>query len=166
MMPPTPLTTDLVLLGGGHSHALVLRKWGMNPLPGVRLTLITDLVDTPYSGMLPSHLAGDYNFDEAHIDLRPLTRFAKARLVMDRAVGLDLAHQRVICASHPPIAFDALSINTGITPATLPIHSFATPSTCASASPRGTSSAHDPPSAAPRVEKSEGRAVTANPSRR
>ncbi len=121
MMPPTPLTTDLVLLGGGHSHALVLRKWGMNPLPGVRLTLITDLVDTPYSGMLPSHLAGVYNFDEAHIDLRPLTRFAKARLVMDRAVGLDLAHQRVICANHPPIAFDALSINTGITPATLTV---------------------------------------------
>lgn len=121
MMPATPLTTDLVLLGGGHSHALVLRKWGMNPLPGVRLTLITDLVDTPYSGMLPSHVAGVYDFDEAHIDLRPLTRFANCRLVMDRAVGLDLANQRVLCAHHPPIAFDVLSINTGSTPATFTV---------------------------------------------
>ena len=120
-MTPTPLATDLVLLGGGHSHALVLRKWGMNPLPGVRLTLITDLVDTPYSGMLPSHVAGVYNFDEAHIDLRPLARFANCRLVMDRAVGLDLTHQRVLCDHHPPIAFDALSINTGITPAALSV---------------------------------------------
>lgn len=42
-----------------------------------------------------------------------------------------------------------------LTPRPLPIHSFATPSTCASASPRGTSSAHDQP-CAPRVEKSEG----------
>lgn len=102
MLPPTPLSTDLVLLGGGHTHALVLRKWGMAPLPGVRLTLITDLADTPYSGMLPSHVAGVYNFDEAHIDLRPLTRFANCRLVMDRAIGLDLANQRVLCANHPP----------------------------------------------------------------
>lgn len=118
MLPPTPLSTDLVLLGGGHTHALVLRKWGMNPLPNVRLTLITDLADTPYSGMLPSHVAGVYDFDEAHIDLRPLTRFAHCRLVMDRAIGLDLANQRVLCANHPPIAFDVLSIDTGSTPQT------------------------------------------------
>ena len=118
MLPPTPLSTDLVLLGGGHSHALVLRKWGMAPLPGVRLTLITDLVDTPYSGMLPSHVAGVYDFDQAHIDLRPLTRFANGRLVMDRVVGLDLAKRRVLCAHHPPIAFDVLSIDTGSTPQT------------------------------------------------
>jgi selenide, water dikinase len=119
MHPPTPLSTDLVLIGGGHTHALVLRKWGMNPLPSVRLTLITDLVDTPYSGMLPSHVAGVYSFDEAHIDLRPLTRFAHCRLVMARAVGLDVANQQVLCANHPPIAFDVLSIDTGSTPGTV-----------------------------------------------
>jgi len=35
-----PLTRDLVLVGGGHSHALLLRRWGMDKLPGTRLTLI------------------------------------------------------------------------------------------------------------------------------
>ncbi|PZU96890.1 MAG: bifunctional NADH dehydrogenase FAD-containing subunit/selenide, water dikinase SelD, partial [Leptolyngbya sp.] len=122
MMQTEPtIATDVLLLGGGHTHALVLRRWGMAPMPGVRLTLLSDLVDTPYSGMLPSYVAGRYSFDEAHIDLRPLTRFAQCHLVVDRAVGLDLAQQRVLCANHPPLAYDVLSIDTGSTPATLSV---------------------------------------------
>ena len=117
MRPISAITQDLVLIGGGHSHAIALRQFGMNPIPGVRLTLITDVTDTPYSGMLPGYVAGLYGFDECHIDLRPLANFAGARLVVDRAVELDLAHNRVICANRPAIAFDLLAIDIGSTPA-------------------------------------------------
>jgi selenide,water dikinase len=121
MQPETPISTDVVLIGGGHTHAIVLRKLGMVRLPGVRLTLITNLVDTPYSGMLPCHVSGRYSFDESHIDLRPLTRFANCRLYMDRAIGLDMERREVICANHPPVSFDVLSIDTGSTPATVKV---------------------------------------------
>ncbi len=117
MQPTAPINQDLVLVGGGHSHALVLRKMGMSPWPAdVRLTLITNLADTPYSGMLPCHISGLYDFDTAHIDLRPLTRFANCRLIMDEMVGLDSAKQKILCRSHPPIAYDTLSIDIGSTP--------------------------------------------------
>ncbi|MEM9817859.1 MAG: selenide, water dikinase SelD [Cyanobacteria bacterium P01_D01_bin.6] len=119
MRPARPIAKDLVLVGGGHTHAIVLRKLGMQPLSGVRLTLITNLVDTPYSGMLPCHISGLYDFDASHIDLRPLTRFANCQLMMDRAVAIDVDNQQVICAHHPPVAFDVLSIDTGSTPATV-----------------------------------------------
>ncbi len=115
------MTQDLVLIGGGHSHAIALRMWGMNPLPGVRITLISDVTHTPYSGMLPGHIAGFYNYDQSHIDLRPLANFAGAQFYCDRAVGLDLANNRVICANRPPVAFDILSIDIGSTPATLSV---------------------------------------------
>lgn len=110
------MSQDLVLVGGGHSHAILLRRWGAAPLPGVRLTLISDATRTPYSGMLPGYVAGFYPEEACHIDLLALAEFAGARLMIDRAMGLDLANQRVLCVHHPGISFDILSIDIGSTP--------------------------------------------------
>ena len=116
-----PIVKDLVLVGGGHSHAIVLRMFGMKPLPGVRITLITEASDTPYSGMLPGHIAGFYTHDECHIDLRSLASFAQAQIYIDRVTGLDLTNKKVLCANRPPVAFDLLSIDIGSTPAKISV---------------------------------------------
>jgi pyridine nucleotide-disulfide oxidoreductase family protein len=116
-----PIVKDLVLIGGGHSHALVLRMFGRKPLPGVSLTLITPAFDTPYSGMLPGHIAGFYSHDECHIDLRRLAKFAHAQLYIDQAVDLDLNNHKVICANRPTVDFDLVSVDIGSTPATISV---------------------------------------------
>lgn len=113
-----PVIKDVVLVGAGHAHVNVLRMFGMKPIPGLRFTLITREVHTPYSGMLPGVVAGLYDYDQAHIDTGPLARFAGARLYQDEVVGLDVAGRRVLCRHRPPVPYDVLSINTGSTPNT------------------------------------------------
>lgn len=37
-----------MLVGGGHAHVQVLKRFAMRPVPGLRLTLVTPDVQTPY----------------------------------------------------------------------------------------------------------------------
>ena len=111
-----PVVKDLVLIGGGHTHVFILKMMGMNKLPGVRVTLVAKEVSTPYSGMLPGHVAGHYTWDECHVDLRPLCTFAGHRLIHDEATSIDTVNKRVVLRGRPPIPYDALSIDIGITP--------------------------------------------------
>ncbi len=114
--PPAPVATDIVLVGGGHSHVAVLKRFGMRPAAGVRLTLISRDLLTPYSGMLPGLVAGHYLPEQAYIDLRKLSRFANARVIHAPATRLDLDRRQVFAAGRPPIGFDLLSLDVGSQP--------------------------------------------------
>ena len=117
MAPSSPIRTDIVLVGGGHAHVFVLRMFGMRPEPGVRLTLVAKELEAPYSGMLPGLIAGHYRHEECHIDLTRLAQFAGARLIGGEAEGIDRASSRIILRDGSALAYDILSVNVGITPA-------------------------------------------------
>lgn len=116
-MQELPLTRDLVLIGGGHTHALILKRWGMKPLPGVRVTVINPGAIAAYSGMLPGFVAGHYQRQDLELDLLRLARFAGARAVLGRATGIDRAAKLIHVEGRPPIAYDVASIDIGITSA-------------------------------------------------
>lgn len=112
---PLPLTQDLVLIGGGHTHALLLRKWLMKPLPGVRLTLINPGPTAPYSGMLPGFVAGHYTRDQLDIDLVRLAVASNARLILGSVTGIDLSTGTIQTDTHADVGFDIASVDVGIT---------------------------------------------------
>jgi selenide,water dikinase len=108
----------IVLLGGGHSHVEVLRRLGLAPIAGVELVLVSPHRWTPYSGMLPGLVAGHYTFEDAHIDLERVARFAGARFLPTIATGLDPAASAVTLADGTILECDFVSLDVGSTPAT------------------------------------------------
>lgn len=112
----SPTVKHLVLIGGGHSHLAVLKQFGMKPVPGLSLTLISKDIETPYSGSLPGFISGSYNFDEMHIDLRPLAQFAGARIIRSTVKRIDFEKKLVHLGDRPAIEFDLISLNIGSRP--------------------------------------------------
>jgi selenide, water dikinase len=110
---PAPNRLHLVLAGGGHSHLAVLKRFGMQPTPGLKLTLVTRSTYAPYSGMLPGLIAGHYDYDACHIDLRRLARFTNADFVQAEVSSLDAVNRYLHLHGRPALHYDLLSLNTG-----------------------------------------------------
>lgn len=111
-----PILRDIVLVGGGHSHVGVLKRFGMRSIPCVRVTLICTDTHTPYTGILPGYVAGHHEYDAVHIDLSRLAVLAGVGPYRDKAIGLDCTNREVPCRSRPPASSDVLSINIGSAP--------------------------------------------------
>ncbi|WP_052388823.1 selenide, water dikinase SelD [Belnapia moabensis] len=111
---------ELLLVGGGHAHLGLLRSLAMRPVPGLRVTLVADELAPVYSGMLPGLVAGLYAPEECRVEVPRLALAAGARLVHDRATGLRPAARRLLCARHPPLRYDWLSIDIGSVARPLP----------------------------------------------
>ena len=107
----------VLLVGGGHSHVEVLRRFARKPDPDIELTLVSPGATTPYSGMLPGTIAGHYTNEQASIALGPLTHWAGARFVRGEVVALDLHTRTVKLAAGGFRAFDLVSLDVGSSPA-------------------------------------------------
>jgi len=105
----------LILAGGGHSHALLLRLWAMQPRrkPNAWITVVSRGSTALYSGMVPGLVAGLYSRDECAIDLRRLADQAGVSFVQAEIIGLDLGQRQLLLAGRPPLRFDWLSLDVG-----------------------------------------------------
>ena len=89
---------QLVLAGGGHSHALVLRHWAMGHWrlpPTTAVTLVSRSSTSLYSGLIPAVLADQTHPGTCAIDLRRLCGAAGVSFVQAEITGLDLKRQQL-----------------------------------------------------------------------
>jgi selenide,water dikinase len=112
-----PIAKRVVLVGAGNAHLVLLRRWGMRPLPGVAVTLVNEAAVIPYSAMVPAHIAHDYTADEITIDLVRLCQAVRVRFVPERVTGIEPDARQVSFAARPPLGYDVLSLGLGSIPA-------------------------------------------------
>ena len=120
----------IVLIGGGHAHVKIIKSYGELPFRsqvesnGISLTLITNTLQTPYSGMLPGFVSGHYFHSDIHIDLQRLCKYGGFTLIHNSAVGVTYNEESgggtVLLENGEPVPYDVLSIDVGSSPGGLP----------------------------------------------
>ena len=104
---------DLLLIGAGHAHLGVLRRWAMVERPPGRIALLSAGPVAWYSGMLPGLLAGRHNADDCQVELQALCRAAKVELIISPVEGLSAAQQQVQLGDGRTLEASWLSLNVG-----------------------------------------------------
>ena len=111
----------LLLAGGGHSHALLLRAWSMGRwrLPAhTAVTLVSRCSTTLYSGMVPALIAGAAAYPDCTIDLRRLCAAAGVSFVQGEIEAVDVTNRQLQLSAaagvqRPSLGWDWLSLDVG-----------------------------------------------------
>ncbi len=103
----------LVLVGGGHSHALVLDALAKEPLVGVEVHLVVDRAVAVYSGMVPGVVAGQYRRREVELDVAALARRAGVELHREPMVGVDPKARQIALPGDKTLSYDLASLDIG-----------------------------------------------------
>ena len=105
----------LVLIGGGHTHALLLKYWCMKPSmrPNGLISLINENRDSLYSGMIPGLIAQVYKYEDINIDLQSLADRSGVSFIQAKVTGVNVTNQYVSLSNRASIPFKYLSLNVG-----------------------------------------------------
>lgn len=111
-----PIDRRVILVGAGNAHLVFVRRWMMQPVSGVSVTLVNDAATVPYSAMTPGLIAGEYKPDDVAIDLVQLCARADVRLIAEPVIAVDSAAQTIQFANRPAVEYEIASLGLGAVP--------------------------------------------------
>ena len=81
----------LVLIGGGHSNVLLIKKWLMctKLMPEIPVSIISRDSHLVYSAMFPSVLSKSISLEESLIDIKSLAKNAKVSFIEEEVKDID-----------------------------------------------------------------------------
>lgn len=106
---------NLVLVGGGYAHLIVLKRLLRRCPAGVNLTLVSPFERQVCAGMVPAMIAGRQSLNTIQIDLKALVTKAGGQFLPGRALEVALPNQ-LRCDTGDELAFDVISFDIGSLP--------------------------------------------------
>lgn len=107
---------EVLLLGSGHANIQVLHHLATLDRSTFHLTLISESWLSPYSGMIPSYLAGVYEFNELQFDLSQICHRLGHDFVKATVSSINGTEKRVVTSDGKKWPYDICSINLGCRP--------------------------------------------------
>ncbi len=104
---------DLVLVGGGHAHMMILENISEFVNKGVTVTVIGPSEYHYYSGMGPGMLGGTYMPSDIRFATKEVVEYQGGIFIKDRVSRIDPDEKQVYTDSGREIRYDLLSFNAG-----------------------------------------------------
>lgn len=105
----------LVLIGGGHTNVLLMRKWLMYPklMPEIPISIISRDTHLVYSAMFPSVISRSISLDDSLIDIKSLARNAQVSFIKSEVTNIDFQLKKIFLKNRPSIGYSKLVLNYG-----------------------------------------------------
>ena len=105
----------LVLIGGGHTNVLLIKKWLMNPelIPEIPVSIISRDSYLVYSAMFPSVISKSISLEESLIDIKSLAKNAKVSFIEEEVNDIDFNLKKIVLSNRPSVNFSKLVLNYG-----------------------------------------------------
>ncbi len=105
----------LVLIGGGHTNVLLMRKWLMYPklMPEIPISIISRDTDLVYSAMFPSVISKSISLEDSLIDIRTLAKKARISFIKNEVTNIDFHLKKISLKNRPSIDYSKLVLNYG-----------------------------------------------------
>ncbi len=105
----------LVLVGGGHTNALLMKNWLMKPnlMPDVPITIISRDSCLVYSSMYPSVISRSIGLKQSLIDISYLASSAKISFIKAAVKDIQFNNQKIIFNNRPPLEYSKIILNCG-----------------------------------------------------
>ncbi len=105
----------LVLVGGGHTNALLMKNWLMKPnlMPDVPITIISRDSSLVYSSMYPSVISRSIRLKQSLIDISSLASSSKISFIKSEVKDIQFNNQKIILNNRPPLEYSKIVLNCG-----------------------------------------------------
>ena len=108
-------SSEVVLLGAGHNHIEVIKKYGEMRKKPFRLTLISETCMGSYKGLLGRLLRKELSHRKAFLDLGHFCIQNGVRYLNEKIVSVDVQEKQINTeSSRPTVLFDVASFDLGL----------------------------------------------------